>query len=201
MIRTYTDDTHLWADFLRGEPSAERQVFHRFFKPLCLYAERITGQLEAAEDIVAEAFTKAWARRRDFEAIDNGKAFLYTIVRNASLNFTAAARQHQQAHLQIAYLEGQEKELEPALEREILRVELLQEIYEEMDNLPDRCGQVFKRIFIYGQSTEQIAAELGMSPQTVRTQKARAIRLIQIELLRKNRISALLLLMALLEAW
>jgi RNA polymerase sigma-70 factor (ECF subfamily) len=197
MIRTHDDSTRIWTAFQQGERQAERQVFQHFFKPLCLYAERITGQLEAAEDIVAESFVKAWDRRQDFLALDNCKAFLYRVVRNASINFAIATRQHRQAHLNVAYIESQEKEAEPALQREILRVELLQEIYAEMENLPGRCGEIFKLIFIHGKSTEEIGALLNINPQTVRTQKARAIQLIKTQLLRKNRISAFLLLMTL----
>jgi len=199
MISTYTDDTLLWTAFLRQDPQAERQVFHQYFKPLCLYAERINGQLEPAEDIVAEAFEKAWARRQDFQALENLKAFLYRVVRNASINLTVATRTHRQAHAKIEYVAKQEVEDEPALEREMLRVELLQEIYEEIENLPDRCGQVFKLIFLHGKSTEEIGAQLGINPQTVRTQKARAIQLIKTQLLKKNRILTLLLLAAILE--
>ena len=176
MIRTYTDHTLLWTAFQQGESQAEKQVFQQFFKPLCIYSERITGQLEAAEDIVAESFIKAWDRRKDFPAVENLKAFLYTIVRNASINFSIATRQHRQAHLQVAYIEGQGREIEestPADQREILRVELLQEIYEEMENLPGRCGEIFKLLFIHGKSTEEIGKLLDINPQTVRTQKAR----------------------------
>lgn len=156
MIRPYTDHTLLWTAFQQGESQAEKQVYQQFFKPLCLFSERITGQLEAAEDIVAESFIKAWGRRQDFTTVDNLKAFLYRVVRNASINFAVAARQHRQAHLQIAYIEGQDKEEGPADQREI--------------------------------------------PQTVRTQKARAIQLIKTQLLKKNRISSLLLLMAILDS-
>lgn len=200
MIRPYTDHTLLWTAFQQGESQAEKQVYHQFFKPLCIFSERITGQLEAAEDIVAEAFVKAWGRRQNFVTADNLKAFLYRVVRNASINFAVATRQHRQAHLQIAYIEGQDKEEEPADQREILRAELLQEIYEEMENLPGRCGEIFKLIFIHGKSTEEIGQLLGINPQTVRTQKARAIQLIKIQLLKKNRISSLLLLMVILDS-
>jgi RNA polymerase sigma factor (sigma-70 family) len=198
-VTTIDKEIGLWAAFLRGEPGAEREVFHRFFKPLCLYVERITGQLEVAEDIVAETFEKAWVRRHEFAAIDNCKYFLYRIARNASIDYSVAARKNRKAQMQIGYLAKQDVEDEPVLEREILRAELLQEIYEEIENLPDRCGQVFKLLFIHGKSTEAIGAELGINPQTVRTQKARAIQLIKTQLLCKNRIGAFLLLMTILD--
>jgi RNA polymerase sigma-70 factor (family 1) len=199
MSSTYTDDGLLWTAFLQGETLAERAVFHAYFKPLCLYAERITGQLETAEDIVAEAFEKAWSRRQDFPSRDNLKAFLYRVVHNAAINHNLAARRHDRAHTRIAYIAAQEMESEPAMDREILRVELLQEIYEEIEQLPDRCGQIFKLIFLHDRSTEEIAAELGINPQTVRSQKSRAIQLIKTQLLKKNRIVTLLLLTTILE--
>jgi RNA polymerase sigma-70 factor (family 1) len=198
MIRTQDESTRIWTEFQQGDSQAEKQVFQHFFRPLCLYSERITGQLEPAEDIVAEAFVKAWDRRQDFETMDNCKAFLYRVVRNASINFAVATRQHRLAHAQIEYVAKQDVEDEPALQREILRVELLQEIYEEIDNLPGRCREIFKLIFIHGRSNEEIAAQLSIDPQTVRSQKFRAIQLIKTELLRKGRITSLLLLMALL---
>ena len=199
MIHTQDDSASIWTAFQQGERHAERKVFQHFFKPLCLYSERITGQLQAAEDIVAEAFEKAWARRQEFETIDNCKGFLYRVTRNASINYSIATRQHRKAHAQIEYVAKRDVEDEPVLEREILRVELLQEIYEEIENLPGRCGQIFKLLFIHGKSTEEIGALMDITPQTVRTQKARAIQLIKTQLLKKNRILTLLLLIALLE--
>jgi RNA polymerase sigma-70 factor (ECF subfamily) len=199
MASPYTDDISLIAGFQRRQPTAEKQVFQKYFKPLCLYSETITGQLDASEDIVAESFEKAWARRQEFQTLENLKAFLYRIVRNGSLNYAESQKLHRTHHEQLRYLSNNEPQQDEALEHEILRVELLHEIYQEIENLPDRCGQIFKLLFIHHQTTHQIAAQLSISPQTVRTQKARAIQLIKIGLLRKHRIPAALLLSILLE--
>jgi RNA polymerase sigma-70 factor (ECF subfamily) len=199
MTSPYIDDISLLAGFQRRETPAEKQVFQKYFKPLCLYSESITGQLDASEDIVAESFEKAWGRRREFQTLENLKAFLYRIVRNASLNYTKSQRLHRTHHEQLFYLSNHESGPGEALEHEILRVELLHEIYQEIENLPDRCGQIFKLLFIHNQTTDQIAAQLSINVQTVRTQKARAIQLIKIGLLRKNRIQAIFLFGCLLE--
>src|SRR6186713_964717 len=197
MTSIYIDDTTLLAGFLHGETPAEKQVFQKYFKPLCLYSESITGQLDVSEDIVAESFEKAWSRRQDFQTIENLKAFLYRVVRNASLNYMESERSHRKHHEQIRYLSRVDSGPEEDLE--ILRVELLQGIYQEIENLPERCGQIFKLLFIHNLSTDQIATRLSINVQTVRTQKARAIQLIKIELLRKSRIPAALLFSFLLE--
>jgi RNA polymerase sigma-70 factor (ECF subfamily) len=199
MTSPYIDDTTLLAGFHQRETLAEKQVFQKYFKPLCLYSESITGQLDASEDIVAESFEKAWGRRQEFQTLENLKAFLYRIVRNASLNYKESERRHRTHYEQIRYLSKGDPGSDEDLEREILRVEILRDIYQEIENLPERCGQIFKLLFIHNQTTDQIAAQLSINVQTVRTQKARAIQLIKIELLRKNRIPATLLFAILLE--
>ncbi len=77
------------------------------------------------------------------------------------------------------------------IETEVLRAEVLQEIYAEVESLPGRCGQIFKLLFIEGLPTDQIAERFGINVQTVRTQKARAICLIRTALLKKGRLAAL----------
>lgn len=193
MTGRYNNNTDLLAAFHKGESQAEKQVFQQYFKPLCLYSSTITGQLQASEDIVAESFAKAWARRGEFATLDNLKAFLYRIVRNGSLNHAEGERRQRLHHERLRYMSGVDGVEEEVSALEILRVELLQAIYAEMEHLPDRCGQIFKLIFIEHLTTDEIAARLSINVQTVRTQKARAIQLIRTELLRKNRVPALLI--------
>jgi len=192
-----THDITLLTAFQNGNTEAEKVLFDRFFQPLCLFADRIIDDLQLAEDIVSESFIKLIDRRQDFKALPQVKSFLYQTVHNASINQAITRQRHKIIHEKIRYQEEQGKagtsEYE-VMETEILRAELIQEIYEEIENLPDRCGQIFKMIFVEQLSTDDIAARLSINPQTVRTQKARAIQLIRTALLKKNRIPALVLL-------
>jgi RNA polymerase sigma factor (sigma-70 family) len=187
--------------FQARDPGAERLIFQRFFRPLCLYSERITGNMPAAEDVVAEAFEKCMDRRGEFKTLENCKAFLYHLVRNASINVSNLDRSHRSAHAKIGYIQEGEVEGAFPVENEILRSELLQEIYAEIEALPGRCRTIFKLIFFEGLSTEEIAERLGIRMQTVRSQKSRAIELIKTELLKKDRFLAVLVLLALVEGY
>jgi RNA polymerase sigma-70 factor (family 1) len=193
------DDKALIIAFHNGDPEAQNALFDRFFQPLCLFSERITTDLQQAEDIVAESFMKVIDRRKDFAGVPQLKSFLYRTVHNASINQIIAVRRHDRAHEQIRYLHQQDQVAEHDMELEILRAELIRDIYEEIENLPDRCGQIFKLIFVDQLSSEEIGARLDINPQTVRTQKARAISLIRTALLKKNRWPAWLLLLTLLQ--
>jgi RNA polymerase sigma factor (sigma-70 family) len=195
------DDDTLLEAFQRGEPWADKAVFDRFFEPLTLYAQRVTGDVATAEDIAVDALVKAIDRRGHFSILPKLKSFLYQVVHNASINQVTSDQRHRVIHEKIRYQQQQEWETAEVVETEILRAEVLQEIYAEIENLPGRCGQIFKMIFVEGLSTDQIAAHMGINVQTVRTQKARAISLIRTALLKKNRLTALLFFYAWLRTY
>jgi len=186
-----TDDITLLQAFQEGAPWAEKQVFDRFFEPLTLYSESITRDLAAAEDIAVESITKSLDRRDRFESLAKLKSFLYQVTHNASVNHYTAEHRHQVAHERIRFQQRQDIEDYEQREVEILRAELLQEIFYEVEALPDKCGQIFRMIFIDNLSTDVIAERMGINVQTVRTQKARAIGLIRTALLKRGRMATL----------
>ena len=152
----------LMQQFRQYELKAERTVFEMLYAPLCLYAHEIITDITQAEDIVIDAIQKAFEKRTEFEAIGNLKAFLYKVVRNESINKKQQFRSRAAIHEKIGF-ESKEHYSDPEMnvhEREILRIELLQEIYKEINSLPKKCKIIFEKIFFHGQSTEQIAKDL-----------------------------------------
>lgn len=185
-MSTFVNDIALMQAFHDGKREAENFIFQKFFRPMCLVGYNITGSLPVAEDIVAEAFIKLFDRRTEFAGLENISALLYVSVRNASLTHNTTQNRHRAAHQQIAATAMETAANHPdALQLEIMEAELVHSIYREMENLPGKCRDIFKMIFLRGMSTEQIAAQLTISPQTVRTQKARAIQLLKAGLLKK----------------
>ena len=83
------------------------------------------------------------------------------------------------------YLEPIASSQKDSGQNEIIMIELLSHIYQEMENLPHKCRTIFKLYFLQQMSSDEIAGSLGISPQTARTQKARAIQLLRIRVWRK----------------
>ncbi|HEX9510306.1 MAG TPA: sigma-70 family RNA polymerase sigma factor [Puia sp.] len=194
-MTNYQNDIELLSAFQRNEVAAENLIFKKYFRPLCLYAERITGHLHQSEDIVTEVFLKALTKRAEFQSLDNLRAFLYKAIRNAGMNYNIAVKGHNAAHQEIGYLARDNYyEAGDFFQNEILMMELVHEIYKEIENLPPQCGKIFKLLFIKGLTTDEIAQMLSINVQTVRTQKARAIQLIKIQLLKANKFFPLLFL-------
>ena len=185
--------------FKNGNPGAESILFKQFFRSMCLLAETIAGDLHPAEDIVAESFIKLFDKRAEFDAIDNIKAFLYVTVRNRSYTYRATQKRHEAVHTRLAAEQGEDDPGVQAFELEMIRAQLLADIYQEIENLPTQCRKIAKMIFWEGKGTGQIAEELNISAQTVRTQKARAIQLLKSQLFKDSRWSTLVLLFLYLQ--
>jgi RNA polymerase sigma factor (sigma-70 family) len=200
MMQNFENDRALMEAFRNMDPMAESILFKQFFRSMCLLAETITGQLLPAEDIVAESFIKLFDKRAEFEAIDNIKAFLYVTVRNSSYTYKTTQKRHEAIHARIATgHDGAEDDLSAAVELEMIRAQLLEEIYQEIENLPPQCRRIAKMIFWEGKNTDSISQELHISPQTVRTQKARAIQLIKNQLFKDDKWAGMLLLIIYLQ--
>ncbi len=189
-VHNFNTDSFLMEAFHRGDKLADEFVFRKFFKPLCLSAEKITKDLPQSEDIVLEVFVKIFNRRTDFPSLDNLKAFAIVATRNGAISYLRSLKQYHPISPDISdTLPDESGEM---LQLEMMRWEVVQEIYNRIDDLPDRCRAVLK-LFLKGHSTKAIADQLDISPQTVRTQKARGLQLIRAEIFGGKIIPLLLL--------
>jgi RNA polymerase sigma-70 factor, Bacteroides expansion family 1 len=163
----------------KGEPEALQSLLELFYGALCLFAERMVTDRQAAEDIVGEAFIKLWKRRDNFATVQNIKAFLYISTRNAALNLLKQAKRESLSKKQLAYLSEEQGAF---VLNDMVRAEVLREIMQEIDKLPEQCGKVLKLGYLQGMKNQEIATMLNISVHTVKNQKARAIQLLKIRL-------------------
>ena len=63
-----------------------RSIFDKYYISLCMFANQYVENDALAADIVQECFVKLWQLRDDFMYVHQIKSFLYTSVRNKSLN-------------------------------------------------------------------------------------------------------------------
>jgi RNA polymerase sigma-70 factor (ECF subfamily) len=182
--------------FRKGGPDALQKVLKHYYSPLCLFAERLLIDRAAAEDIVGEAFIKLWHKRSDFQSLQNLKAFMYITVRNACLNYLKQAKRDSLSKKQLAYITGEKEEF---VLNEMIRAEVLKEIMEEINKLPEQCRKILKMGYLEGLKNQEIADLLNISVHTVKNQKARAIQLLKVRL-RDRDLRSLLILCTLLKA-
>jgi RNA polymerase sigma-70 factor (family 1) len=167
----YENEKH--SEYL-SETSSFKNVFTKYYPSLCYFAEKMVQDTPAAEDIVEEVFLKLWQKEPDFSRYKNIKALLYISVKNACLNFISMRRRSTQKKIELAYLLFQETETFALTE--IIRSEVIRELYEELQKLSPECRNVMQLIFVEGWENKKIAAHLGITASTVRNHQAKGIK-------------------------
>lgn len=165
------DPSVLISAFRMGGEAAFMRIVHQYKLPLLYFAQKIVQHREGAEEIVSDALVKLWQRRENFETADNIKAFLYISVKNACLNYISSS--HARQDFQTDFPEDLLSEPPEFLAR-MIQAELLDAIYREIDNLPEKQRAVFRMSHLEGMSTEEICTALNMTPAAVFTNRSRA---------------------------
>ena len=159
-----------------------------FFPGLCFFAKRLVENDGEGEDIAADSFVKLLNRNNSFETLPNIKAFLYITTRNACLNYLRSSQRQHAEKREMSRMS--DKTDEHALSH-MVHAEVLREVEFEIEQLPNRCKEIFKLIYYERRAADEIAAMLGISINTVWVQRAKAIQLIRTNLLKKGLLTVL----------
>ncbi|CCZ09724.1 MULTISPECIES: RNA polymerase sigma factor [Culturomica] len=165
----------------RGEKKGLQLLFHKFYKPLVMYAMKYVHRQDEAEDMVQEVFIKFWEKNSFISVASQLKAYLYQAVRNHCLNYLEKNANHRLEN-SFERIEITEEEMsEEAIWN--LRME---EIYQEINNLPPRSREIFIAIVFHNKKYKEIAGELNISVNTVKTILSRAMLTLKNNLNKKS---------------
>lgn len=145
-----------------------KSLFHRLYTSLCLFANKYVDDLEVSKDIVQEVFIKVWEDKIDFQNENSIKSYLYTSVKNKSLDYIKSKRYKSTSPLTAE--EKEKLETEPFFLREVVILETSNIIEDAINTLPNRCAQIV-RMSIRSFTNGEIAQELGLSIHTIKAQK------------------------------
>ena len=143
-----------------------RQVFDNYFGPLCAFGTRYIKDRSAVEDLIQDVFMSFWEKRQNFDNSNAVKAYLYTSVRNKCLNHLKhqlVLQKHESALVR-------ELESEQFFTNHVIEEETFNRLTSEIRNLPE-SSQKIMILALNGLKNPEIAEELNVSVNTVKTQK------------------------------
>ena len=141
-------------------------IFEGYFTALCSFGYKYIKDNSAVEDLAQEVFISLWDKRQNFDHINAIKAFLYTSVRNKCLNLLkhqVVVQKHEAALIE-------ELEYEQFFTNHVIEEETFNQLYSEIRDLP-RSSQEIMILALNGLTNPEIAEELSISVNTVKTQK------------------------------
>ena len=161
----------LTADTYKLTLKEYKSFFNKLYTSLCLFSNKYVEDIEMSKDIVQEVFIKVWEDQIEFKSENNVKSYLYTSVKNKSLDYLKSKVFRSTSRLSKIKLEKiEELESDAFFFREVVLSESSNFIENAVNTLPNKCAQIIK-LSIKGLSNAEIADELDLSINTIKTQK------------------------------
>ncbi len=149
---------------------AQLQLYNQYCDGMFAVAMRFVGDTMEAEDIVQEAFIKAFTRLHQYKAEVTFGAWLKRIVINKSIDLLKSKKQHMleldEVHLKV---------VDSSYENEWLVDDMitLEDVKEAINKLPDKYQYVVMLYLIEGYDHQEIADILNITEVASRTQLSR----------------------------
>jgi RNA polymerase sigma-70 factor (ECF subfamily) len=160
-----------------GDPQAFEGLFRRYYASLFQYCQGIVTVREVAEDIVQDVFVYLWNNRKTIEITTSIKAYLYSSVRHGALNWLKRQSVEQayepEASEFVVYMQETEYSDE--------ELSALESAKRMLNELPERCRAIFLMNRVEGKKYREIAQELNISINTVKSQLLKAYRKFKID--------------------
>lgn len=148
------------------------KLFKEHFKDMVFYAQKYVKDLDSAREIAQEAFIALWERREQIDVSKTVKSYLGSIVHNRSLNYLRENKKFDRNLLAVEHLSDRFVEISDRMSAE----ETETKIYAAIDELPEKCREIFKMSRFEHLKYQEIADKLGISVKTVEAQMSKALQ-------------------------
>lgn len=176
-------------DILRELNSGNRKIFDTIFKNyyalLCIEASGFIKSENLIEEIVCDVFTRVWINRRTLNIKVSLRDYLVKSVQNNCIDYYRQLKKQEKVSLSS---EEKEKTI-PALVdlgenplEYMLTKELEERINKLIELLPPQYQKAFKLSRFYGKTYEEIASEMQISINSVKTNIKKALAFLRYEL-------------------
>jgi RNA polymerase sigma-70 factor (ECF subfamily) len=172
-------DEQIMQKILEKDPEAFNEVYNKLYRKLFLFANSLIANTEEARDIVTESFIKLWSQENYFSNMSHLQVYFYTVIKNACIDYLR--RDKLKAKIENRLVK-EEHITENVIEKKYQEAELVQILYDRINQLPDRMQQVFKLTYLDGFSRTEVAQMLNLSENTIRNTNAAAMKVLRLTL-------------------
>jgi RNA polymerase sigma-70 factor, ECF subfamily len=154
-----------------GDESAFDIVFRSHYAHLVRMAESVLRERALAEEVAQEVMLELWRRRETLQVEQTFRAYLLRSTRNRALNHV----RHQRVVAREAAIAAIDPPSAPSVEDLMLGTELEQAVRDAIDELPEKCREVFLLSRDHGLKYAEIAVTLDISVKTVEKRIGQAL--------------------------
>lgn len=173
-----------------GEEIILKDFFYTNYPVFSSFAAKYISDTVICEDIVQDIFIKFWESRNTFLNDYSVKAFFYKSIRNSCLDYI----KHEKVKDKYIEYNIHHEDSAHFFWEEVIRKEAYSIVYSEINKLPE-MGKNVLVLALEEKSNEEIAQELGIAVNTVKTHKSRAYQAL------RKKLSGLVLFLLSLKNW
>ncbi|NLI36035.1 MAG: sigma-70 family RNA polymerase sigma factor [Bacteroidales bacterium] len=153
-----------------------KELMNKYYSQLCVVSVQYTDSLEISEDIVQDVFVRFWEENKLLSVETNPKAYLFRSIRNASIDYIRKNNYRVFTDIEEANLISEEEISEEELSLQYER------LYRMIGQLSQQERAVLNAIVVENKRYKEVAEEMNISVNTVKTYFARALRTLRKEL-------------------
>lgn len=169
------NDQLLFQQMKNNEEEGFRALFQQYSRPLKTEAYFRLKDLQLAEDVVQEFFLTLWEKRHQINIERSVKYFFYQSVRNRCNDMLD--KQEVYSRKTREYAAAGEEYIYPPLPEFIPAAGKNISYY--MSALPPQASRIFHMIVIENKKKREVAAQMAVSVNTVKSQLTRAISILR----------------------
>ncbi|TDQ78101.1 RNA polymerase sigma factor [Sphingobacterium yanglingense] len=162
----------------QGDQYAYTEIYSRYIKLLYTFALKRLPNEQEVEDILHEIFMSLWNKRAELDESQPIAPYLYNAIRYQVLNIFSRKKitdRYLDSFNQFLLNEYQVDETDHLIRHN----ELAALIENEIEALPKKMREVFNLSRKVGYSRKQIAEELGISEETVKSHMHHALKILK----------------------
>ena len=168
-------DTVLLAGLRAGDQAAFDAIFRAHYAPLVRVVEAMLHRRDVAEEVVQEVMLELWRRRETLVVEESLRAYLFRAARNRALN----SLRHDAIAKRAEPVVAEDTVAPSGAHAQLVEEEIEVALRTAMNDLPDRCREVFELSRVHGLRYAEIATTLGISVKTVEAQMGKALRILR----------------------
>lgn len=185
----HEEDITLLEQLKAGDKQAFAVFYTRYQKFLMVAAVSLLGDEAEAQDVVQDFFIAFWQKQL-FYKIDPGynkgggeviRSYIHRIIYNRCMDRIAQrkSRMQRMEHMPLQDIVCQP---ENRTENREWQLQLGTALDAAISKVPPLSARVFQLAYIHHKSRHEIALEMGVSPNTVKNQLVRAIKILRSQL-------------------
>ncbi len=176
MKQMHPDDAAAVARAKGGDEEAFRTLVERHSRSIYRLAYRMTGRPEDAEDVVQDAFVRAYRQLGRFEARSNFATWLYRIAFNCAIDHMRSRphREHSEPHDTLEHLAPHQSG--PSLDDLVFAAEINVQVQTALQALSEQERAAFLMRHYHGCSIDEICGVLGLKSNAAKHSIFRAVR-------------------------